>query len=74
MIAGTQYDIVLAYPEITALEEYLFSAGTSLEITTSGASYSASAHGVIICFGSEKQRDKIVDFVLLATDDKPDDE
>ena len=69
MIAGKQYDVVLAYNEIQLLEDYLFSIDKSLESVTSGASYSASCHGVTIRFGSEKQRDKVVDFVLAATDE-----
>jgi hypothetical protein len=68
------FNLTLAYSEISALVEYLANNGTSLEHVTHGASYSASAHGITIQFGFERDADKVWGLVLEATDDDEDDE
>ena len=74
MIKSKSFDLTLAYSEVALLEEYLSNNGTSLELMTIGASYSASAHGVTIKFGTEKDADRLRGLVLEATDDGDEDE
>ena len=74
MIKSKSFDLTLAYCEVSALEMYLENNGTSLEIMTCGASYSASANGITIKFGSERDADKVWGLVLEATDDEDEEE
>lgn len=72
MIKSKSFDLTLGYCEVSALEEYLTNNGTSLESVTCGASYSASAHGITIKFGSERDADRVWGLVLEAIDDDED--
>ena len=73
MISSTNYSLTLTYQEVAALEEHLDGAGSSLELITNGCSFTASAHGIGITFGTPKRRDKVWELVLTATDDKDND-
>ena len=66
MIKGKCFSITLTYREIAIAEEYLSEYRPGLEFLTSGATYSATAHGVSISLGSEKDADILWDFVTEA--------
>ena len=67
MIKSETHSLTLAYSEVSALEDYLYSIDTNLERFANGASYAASAHGITLhCVGKE-QAEKIWDAVLEAT-------
>ena len=70
MLKSKSYIIVLAYSEVTVLERYLSSIGSSFESITQGANFFVSSHGVSIHFGSEEEADKLWRLVMQSQEEE----